>query len=104
MGEAGNTEVFQTKDTISSLLPRKEFEEPIQEYKDLLNVCLDENGNFTRREETRKSKHLMWEVWNGDQVLTNLLHEPEATQYQAMVLGLRPLFFQKTNYEYRELQ
>lgn len=71
--------------------PGKELDQGINEYRRVLSSCFDENGNFNSR--IKEGKYLGTYIWQGENVSGELLREPEATYYQEVMLGLRPLVF-----------
>lgn len=93
MGETGE---LPHVDQVHIERPKKEVLNGKNEYRKTLAACFDKDGNFDKA-YVPAGKYLIREIWDGEHVAADLLHEPEAAEFQAVFLGIRPMFFYDTN-------
>ena len=73
---------------------KEKFATQIQEYRNTLSKCFDERGTFkVSRRIDPKPEGQPEELWEGSRILEIFLDERYRAEFQALFLGLRPLFF-----------
>ena len=73
---------------------KEKFATQIQGYRNTLSKCFDESGSFkVRRRIGSKPEGQPEELWEGSRILESLLDERHCAEFQALFLGLTPLFF-----------